>query len=403
MRTATSDIEISETLFQPIVELATGHVVAHEALTRFASGGESVLPVDAIAEAYAHGSIETVDALCLERAVAAMRVFGQSPPHSLFLNVEPPTLLGRHLPDALTSGPPVTVEITERALADDTGRLLSAIARLRELGHAIAIDDLGAEPATLALLPLIAPDVIKLDMGLIRQRPGRHAARIMTAVADYTARRSAVVLAEGVETERHEVTARALGATLAQGWHYGRPAPAGAADRRTLLTGFPRRVPAPAPPARDPSAPTPFEVVSAHLPVRRADRALLLQVSQFLEDRALAGGDSAVVVATFQHESNVTPATLRRYRALVEAGCLLTVFATGDPVALPAPARSLVIDEHDPLAEEWDVIVLTAEHAAALTAREVDPSQHAEGRYDFVLTTDRELVAEAARQVLMRS
>jgi EAL domain-containing protein (putative c-di-GMP-specific phosphodiesterase class I) len=74
-----------------------------------------------------------------------------------------------------------------------------------------------ADPASLALLPLLAPDLIKLDMALIRERPGQHAARVMSAVAAHAERTGAVVLAEGVETEQHRVTARALGATYGQG------------------------------------------------------------------------------------------------------------------------------------------------------------------------------------------
>ncbi|GLK19090.1 EAL domain-containing protein [Herbiconiux flava] len=398
-------IDIVGTAFQPIVEISSGRVVAHEALSRFADGDGTVTPDVAFSEAYASGRIESVDADCLERAVDEAGSFGGRDAHELFLNVEPPTLWRRELPAALRHGLPVTIEITERALGQDTGRLLGAIRRLRELGHAIAVDDLGAEPATLALLPLIAPDVIKLDMGLIRQQPDRHAARIMTAIADYAGRSEALVLAEGIENERHEVMARALGATLGQGWHYGRPAPASAAapvatsrEERTEWRAQVSRSAAAAA-AVDTSA-TPFELVAAAIEPRRAERGLLLQVSRFLEERAAAGGDTAVLLATFQRDANVTPGTRARYEWLVDRGCLLTVFTVGESAGLPAPAQNRVIADDDRLAAEWDVIVLTADHAAALTAREVGPSEHPGSEYDFVLTTDRELVTRAARALL---
>jgi EAL domain-containing protein (putative c-di-GMP-specific phosphodiesterase class I) len=401
----SAGIDIVGTAFQPIVEISSGRVVAHEALSRFADGDGAVAPDLAFSEAYASGRIESVDADCLERAVDAAGSLGGRAAHELFLNVEPPTLWRQELPAALRHGLPVTIEITERALGQDTGRLLGAIRRLRELGHAIAVDDLGAEPATLALLPLIAPDVIKLDMGLIRERPDRHAARIMTAIADYAGRSEALVLAEGIETERHEVMARALGATLGQGWHYGRPGPASVAapvatsreERDEWRAQVSRSAAAS---ARVDSTATPFELVGAVIEPRRADRGLLLQVSRFLEERAAVGGDTAVLLATFQREANVTPATRKRYEWLVDRGCLLTVFTVGEPARLPAPAHSRVIADGDRLAAEWDVIVLTADHAAALTAREVDPSGHPGSDYDFVLTTDRDLVTQAARALL---
>ncbi|WP_291055329.1 EAL domain-containing protein [Herbiconiux sp.] len=399
------DITLVGTLFQPIVDIATGRVVAHEALSRFADGTGAVAPDLALQQAYEAGSIEDVDAECIGRAVAAAGVMGGRRAHDLFVNVEPPTLWRENLPSGLTSGLPLTVEITERALGRDTGRLLAAIRRLRDLGHAIAVDDLGAEPATLALLPLIAPDVIKLDMGLIRQQPDQNVARIMTAVADYAAHSDTFVLAEGIENDRHEVMAQALGATLGQGWHYGRPGSAedAAAAENTVeaRTDFRARV-ARSASAATPAAGTPFEIVSAAVEPRRGGRELLVQVSKFLEERARAGGDSAVVLATFQHDSNVTPATASRYQRLADSGCLLTVYTVGAASALPAESHSKVIAADDPLAREWDVIVFTADHAAALTAREIDASRHAEGFYDFVLTTDRTLVTQAARALLAR-
>lgn len=398
-------LSVVGTVFQPIVDIGTGRVLAHEALSRFADSAGAVTPDRAFERAYASGTIEEVDADCIGRAVDAAQSLGARRAHELFVNVEPPTLWREHLPSGLTDGPPVTVEITERALGRDTGRLLAAIGRLRDLGHAIAVDDLGAEPATLALLPLIAPDVIKLDMGLIRQRPDQHAARIMTAVADYASRGDALVLAEGIENERHEVMAQALGATLGQGWHYGRPAEAAVAavvksspeERRSFRASVARSAS-----VSRPSTGTPFEVSSRSIRPRRAGRALLVQVSKFLEERARAAGDSAVLLATFQHHSNVTPATTLRYQRLTDSGCLLTVYTVGEANALPAAAHRKVIAADDPLAAEWDVIVLTADHASALTAREIDASQHADGDYDFVLTTDRELVADAARALLAR-
>ncbi|WP_440709482.1 sensor domain-containing phosphodiesterase [Herbiconiux sp. YIM B11900] len=397
------DIALVGTVFQPIVEIATGRVVAHEALSRFADASGAVSPDLALAKAYDAGSIEDVDAACIAQAVAAAGVMEGHRAHHLFVNVEPPTLWRETLPAGLRTGSPLTVEITERALGRDTGRLLAAIRRLRDLGHAIAVDDLGAEPATLALLPLIAPDIIKLDMGLIRQQPDQNVARIMTAVADYAAHSDTFVLAEGIENERHEVMAQALGATLGQGWHYGRPASAheaaAAENTAEARAEFRARVARSASAAR-PSAGTPFEIVSAALEPRRGGRALLVQVSKFLEERARVGGDTAVVLATFQHDSNVTPATARRYQRLADSGCLLTVYTVGAPSALPAESHSRVVAVDDPLAAEWDVIVFTADYAAALTAREIDPSRHAEGFYDFVLTTDRTLVTQAARALL---
>ena len=81
---------------------------------------------------------------------------------------------------------------------------------------------------SLAFLPLLRPDVVKLDLRLVQERPGPAIAEIMNAVNAHAERTGAVVLAEGIETEEHLVMARALGATLGQGWLFGRPGPGAA-------------------------------------------------------------------------------------------------------------------------------------------------------------------------------
>jgi EAL domain-containing protein (putative c-di-GMP-specific phosphodiesterase class I) len=75
------------------------------------------------------------------------------------------------------------------------------------------------------LMPFIHPDVIKLDLRLIQARTTAEVARIINAVLAQAERTGAMILAEGIETPRHEQIARAMGATVGQGWLYGRPGP----------------------------------------------------------------------------------------------------------------------------------------------------------------------------------
>ncbi len=75
-------------------------------------------------------------------------------------------------------------------------------------------------------MPLLRPDVIKLDLRLVQRQPDAEIAEIVNAVNTQAERTGAIVLAEGIETDEHLATARALGATLGQGWLFGRPGPA---------------------------------------------------------------------------------------------------------------------------------------------------------------------------------
>ena len=397
----TFGIDRLTTHFQPVVDIDTGRVLAHEALSRAFNSGTPVAPDRLLHDAYQSGRADDLDSLFIESALRAAAARGLLSPHSLFVNVEPISLANGFITAPLLSAPPLVIEITERALTADPGALLTAAAALRAAGHLIAIDDLGAEPASLALLPLLAPEIVKLDMNLIRRQPDRTTAAMMTAVAAYAERSGALVLAEGVETAEHITRARALGASVAQGWHFGKPSEtAEDAPGVTVRSSGPGRHSAIR--ERDSSDVTPFGVVAASTPLRVGDRAMLVQVSILLEERALAAGDSAVLLSTFQSEDNITENTRRRYDRLIESGCLLTAYSTGASAALPHPARSVTVDDADPLAAEWDVVLLTADYAAALTAREIDPSRHREGLYEFVLTTDRDLVTRSARALLAR-
>jgi EAL domain-containing protein (putative c-di-GMP-specific phosphodiesterase class I) len=119
----------------------------------------------------------------------------------------------------------VVLEITERALATRPAELLRTVERVRSVGWGVAVDDVGAEAMSLAFMPLLRPDVVKLDLRLVQERPGPAIAEIMNAVNAHAERTGSVVLAEGIEDEAHLAMARALGATLGQGWLFGRPGP----------------------------------------------------------------------------------------------------------------------------------------------------------------------------------
>ena len=390
--------ELISTRFQPIVDLDTGVPVAHEALSRGPVDSVFHNPTALFDHAHRSGRVAELDRACWLASVRTATAQGFTAAHSLFVNVEPGSLRRADLGDLPHPPAAAVLEVTERALMTDPAGLIYAIDRARAHGYRIALDDLGADPASLALLPLLRPDVIKLDMTLIREHADQDAARVMSAVAAHAERTGAVVLAEGIETEEHRVTARALGAQYGQGWLFGRPVAdvpdaAGLAGIR-FRTG-------PASPQL--AGRTPFDVVAPMRTPRPSDRALLVQMSIFLESRARASGDSAVVLSTFQHHTNFTPATTRRYEALGNAAGLVAVYLADDArLDTSSRIRFGPIDPADPLVKEWDVVVLTADFAAVLAAREVDAGNHAEGSYEFVLTHDRDLATAAALTLINR-
>ena len=174
-------------------------------------------------------------------------------------------------------------------------------------GHGIALDDVGADVRSLALLPLVEPDVIKLDLRLVQDRPSTDQAAIVSAVAAEHERTGAQILAEGIETEAHVTLARSLGATLGQGWHFGRPGPLAARCRaRARAPRHGRRRRYCRGRRRSRSSRRSAEA-------GEATKRLLLPMSHHLEARALRIGEGAVILSAFQEARHFTTATLRRY------------------------------------------------------------------------------------------
>ena len=105
----------------------------------------------------------------------------------------------------------VVRELTERSIADNPAGLLQAVEQARAQSVGIALDDVGIGPASLAIMPLIRPDVIKLDLSLIQQQTTPSVAGLANAVLAEAERTGAVILSEGIETEQHVSVARTLG------------------------------------------------------------------------------------------------------------------------------------------------------------------------------------------------
>ena len=207
---------------------------------------------------------------------------GLAAPFGLFVNVEPAAVSRIEPPTALLAGLRergigLVIELTERALTDDPARLLALADWARASGWGVALDDVGADPDSLALMPFLRPDVVKLDLHLVQQSPDQAVAEIMTAVTAYVEQSGAHVLAEGIETAEHVQMARSLGATLGQGWRFGRPAPR-AVDSAALPV--PRR-PLVLPSAdQRPVGRSPYAAAARLRPPQRGAKSLLVAVSK---------------------------------------------------------------------------------------------------------------------------
>ncbi len=119
----------------------------------------------------------------------------------------------------------VIFEITERAALDELPDAEARIRALRDLGYEVAVDDLGAGYAGLATLARVSPDIVKLDMSLIRGLDTDAVKqKLVRMVAALSHDLGARVVAEGIETMGERAAAAELGCDLLQGYLIGRPA-----------------------------------------------------------------------------------------------------------------------------------------------------------------------------------
>jgi len=391
-------------VYQPIVRLSDRRTVAVESLARGPVGSPLESPLALFRLARRLGRTQDLDRACRAAALAGARPAAAAG-LTLFVNVEPGALDGGDAEaeaDRIAEGAhgtPVVVELAERALGRDPARLLALVRRLRRRGLAVALDDVGAAPESLALLPLIRPEVVKLDLWVVQRRSGARVAEVVAAVGAYAEESGALVVAEGIEHQAHLRAAQAMGASYGQGWWLGRPAPLATLD---LGPGASLDIQGGAVLGEDPDA-SPYALCSQGRAPVLVDKALLVAVSRRLERQALAQGRHSVVLASFEEARFLTPDTRRRYRRLADRTAFVAVLGEGIGGMPESGVRGAHLAAGDPVRREWDLVVLGPHLSAALVARDLgDVGADGERRFASVVTYDRPLVCAAGRALISR-
>ncbi len=387
-------------VFQPIVDLATGEVLGYESLARGPHDSPFTTPAGLFGSVASTEQLAQLDALCQQRALKLAEHHGFGAGLALFINVEP-AAVGYNLDLAHVSPPTgikVFIELTERALTAHPAALFELVRAIRSRGWGIAIDDVGADKRSLALLPLIEPDIIKLDLRLVHDQPTEESARIVAAVNAHAERCHTPIIAEGIETEDQRNLAIALGATLGQGWHLGRPA---GADTWNFPDQRPREPLTVRP--RTELDEGPFAIVADSPRLTTSRKPLLLAMTRHLESQAASIGEPGVILATFQTADRLRPFEQNLYAGIADESSFVGVMAAHLPEVEVRQVRQANLEPDDPVRDEWDVVALGPHYAVALIAQDVGldvPEPQREFRY--VLTHDRDIVVRAARSLMAR-
>jgi EAL domain-containing protein (putative c-di-GMP-specific phosphodiesterase class I)/CheY-like chemotaxis protein len=213
--------------YQPIVAPADRKVVAFEALVRTR---EPMLPHPGALFSAAErlGKVHEIGRAIRESVATTL---GTSHPKTdVFINLHPrdlldETLYSEHAP-LVPFAESIVFEITERTAIDESAGVAAQIRQLRRCGYRVAIDDLGSGYAGLNYFAMLMPDVVKIDMALIRNIHNEPVKRKIVGSLNVLCRELGMaVVAEGVESNAEREALDELGCGLFQGFLFARPAP----------------------------------------------------------------------------------------------------------------------------------------------------------------------------------
>jgi diguanylate cyclase (GGDEF)-like protein/PAS domain S-box-containing protein len=229
---------------QPVVALATGRVVAFEALARWEHPGLGLVPAAAFVDlAVRRGLGPELDAWALAEACRLLAAWSR-PELAVCVNLTPPALGQRGLADAvgaaLAAGgvapERVWLDVPQAAVLARPAEAAGALRALRARGVRVALDDAGTQPEALEALGGDLPvDAVKLDCGVVGALAGAEGRARAARTVRLAQALGATVVAERVEGADEVAVLRELGVALAQGRHFAPPQAPGAAAR--LLAG----------------------------------------------------------------------------------------------------------------------------------------------------------------------
>lgn len=217
--------------FQPIFDLRNDRVYAYEALVRGKLGQDALAVLEQVTPARRYMFDQRCRVVAIERAVSAGILHGDA---KLSINFLPNAVYSPKACTQLTLRTAeanhfptdrLIFEFTENEKIEDPDHLTHIVESYKQMGFTTALDDFGAGHSGLSLLARFQPDVVKIDMALIRGIDSSGQRKIIVeAIVALCARLDISVVAEGIETRAELDSVRSVGIDLVQGFLLARPA-----------------------------------------------------------------------------------------------------------------------------------------------------------------------------------
>ncbi|MEU7865694.1 bifunctional diguanylate cyclase/phosphodiesterase [Dactylosporangium sp. NPDC049140] len=222
--------------FQPIVDLASGRVIAAEALTRWHHPDRGPLSPDRFLGAIERsGQLAAFADAVLDQALIAVTDWADAGyPIPVAVNVSPRSLLDPSFPDAVARrlgarGVPsssLVIELTESVTLSKLEVVDEVLAALRDQGIRLALDDFGTGFSSLATLARVPVDELKIDRSFVSAMNASAPGAVVRSTIDLGRSLDLLVVAEGVEREDQRQQLWELGCPAGQGHLFARAMPA---------------------------------------------------------------------------------------------------------------------------------------------------------------------------------
>ncbi len=207
--------------------------------------GTGILPGDCIGILERAGLIQELDAYIWEQAVRQLKTWREEGHGDLtisvnmsardFYNIDVYRVLTELVTRYGVEAERLRLEITETALARDAEQCSAAIVKLRQAGFIIEIDDFGNGQSFLSMLKDIQADMLKIDMGFLRETENKARSRIILGAIIRLAESLGMdVVTEGVETEAQLRFLFSQGCQSFQGYYFSQPIPVEEFEKKYL-------------------------------------------------------------------------------------------------------------------------------------------------------------------------
>ncbi|HEY5040299.1 MAG TPA: EAL domain-containing protein, partial [bacterium] len=221
--------------YQPIISLKRKALIGFEGLARGLHPETQALipPMDLFSEASRADLNLSLDRLCRKKVLEHFKpIYEANPKMILTLNFDASIIdqgvvgsgnLIQMVKDSGIDPRNICIEIIESNV-EDANQLQKFVQAHREYGFLIALDDVGAGHSNLNRIPLLKPDLIKIDRYLIQEIQNNfYKQQIFKSLVFMCRSLGTLIIAEGVETKEEALSVLQMGADMIQGYYFSKP------------------------------------------------------------------------------------------------------------------------------------------------------------------------------------